>query len=837
MTAVDPSVAAEPKKPAQFFCFRPKVLVVVAVLAVVVAAAMIAISLILIKKHHDHTEKSLTPEEASRELAMQDAQLLARLRLAPYDSCRSLARSLQLYPGSNYGEHVSLSSRYDTGYQPVMLMEPEIMMMALDSAGSSGGATRAAGSSKSADSYSSTNVQVKGIDESDIVKNDGAFIYSVGGSQLVIVRAYPSDERGVVSRTSLRADGVSKRAEVFAAEEALLDADTLLIFSAAQVTHAPTSRRVAAVIAQAWNVTDRAAPRLLAASTIEGSLVTSRLIGGFAYVAISSAAHLSHSPAPMPTDEDVMPLVWHPSILGDAAPVTACDDVSYISDVQPRSLVTLASIALTDPAHAPGTLVSRKTLATGSSWREAAVFASANSVYVATYNSEWKCEPADGSISGCGADEWWCIDRRRLRHTSSWWREECSYSVATYIVAFTVEAGAITQRARGAVPGYLLSQWALDEHAGHLRVAYTRPQGISLSSGARTAQTDNAVDVLAIDDLRLVGRVRGLGQGERIYAMRFIGSRGYMVTFREVDPLYTLDFDEPTKPRVLGELKIPGYSDYLHPIDATTLLGVGKAGNDAGAIRGVKLALFDLSDVFKPSVKGEIELGGSDSHTAVSDDHKALLFDPKSSLLVIPITERVGWQDVKPSGESACEQPPTFHGAKVFTLDEAGFSLRAAIEHSPHRSHTKAFPEGGECACGGCCASTPCASAMIRRSLYIGDDLYTISDGEVRATSLTSFTTGEWGAPLLEREVLVREGACSLEDVPLSWQRVAASGKDIYCNGLYSPCRPADWALRDRECSSNGRRSFEALLNCAVAPCGNMTCVEEVRYNPCSLWF
>ena len=131
-----------------------------------------------------------------------------------------------------------------------------------------------------------------------------------------------------------------------------------------------------------------------------------------------------------------------------------------------------------------------------------------------------------------------------------------------------------------------------------------------------------------------------------------------------------------------GELKIPGYSDYLHPVDATTLLGVGKAGDENGIIRGVKLALFDLTDLTKPVMRASLELGGRSSSTPVSDDHKALLFDPSRSLLVLPITEKVGW---------SCEEQPRFHGAKVFTLDAAGFTLRASIEHGTNRSSTYAF--------------------------------------------------------------------------------------------------------------------------------------------------
>ena len=153
-------------------------------------------------------------------------------------------------------------------------------------------------------------------------------------------------------------------------------------------------------------------------------------------------------------------------------------------------------------------------------------------------------------------------------------------SVATVVAAFTIGVdGSLSLRGVGKVPGYLLSQWAMDEHAGHLRVAYTRTDG---------STTENAVDVLDAASLVRVGRLGGLGRGERIYSVRFAGAVGYMVTFRQVDPLYTLDLSDPAAPAVHGELKIPGYSDYLHPIDSGTLLGVGRAGNEAGALTGAE---------------------------------------------------------------------------------------------------------------------------------------------------------------------------------------------------------------------------------------------------------
>uniref|UniRef100_A0A7S2BRP2 Uncharacterized protein n=1 Tax=Haptolina brevifila TaxID=156173 RepID=A0A7S2BRP2_9EUKA len=756
--------------------------------------------------------------ELDQQLVEADVQLMAHLELEPYDSCGSLVRSMRLYPGENWGRSVRLSARYGDFNGDFMMPEAEDAVMAMSTSDTAGKASAAgAASDATADAFSSTNVQVEGIDEADIVKNDGRFIYSIGGSQLVIIRAYPEELRGVVSRTSLRTGQEGEAAQLFAAEESLLDGDMLLILSAAQLSFG--SREFAAVVSQAWNVSDRASPTLVGSATFEGSLVTARLLSGIAYAAISSNAHLVSSPGPVPLSSDVMPLAWTntASIREEAAPVAACEDVSYMPDVQPRSLLTLTSIALTTPGVRPGDILSQRTVATGSSWREASVYMSFAAIYVATYNSEYVCSTDSGS--SCRDNEWWCIDSRSSKR-AAW--SSCTFSAATYIISFGLSGnGSMAERARGAVPGYLLSQWSLDEFDGYLRVAYTRPQGLTLPSGGVTEQTDNAVDVLDAHTLSRVGRVRGLGGGERIYAMRFAGALGYMVTFRQVDPLYTLDLANPTRPIVLGELKIPGYSDYLHPINDNTLLGIGAAGDDSGVVRGVKLALFDISNLLEPREVGVLELGGRASATLVSDDHRAMLYDPNRQLLVLPITEKNGW---------GCNEPIAFHGAKVFTLTGNGFELRTAIEHGPARSSTQAFPQRSGC------ASQECNSAKIRRSLYVGDDLFTVSDSEVRATSLMSFSS-TWETSLYEPEVLAKEGSCTLNDAPLPWLRVAASGDDIYCSGRYQACRPADTALRNRFCNGDGSRSFEALLSGAIAPCGNFSCADEVVYNPCKIWF
>jgi hypothetical protein len=186
-------------------------------------------------------------------------------------------------------------------------------------------------------------------------------------------------------------------------------------------------------------------------------------------------------------------------------------------------------------------------------------------------------------------------------------------------------------RASGQVPGDLLNQFSLSEDKGMLRAATT---------GSSGSESQSYVTVLATRSGRLekVGQVGGLGRGERIYAVRFIGDRGYVVTFRQTDPLYTLDLADPAHPRVTGELKILGYSSYLHPTGVHELLGVGQDATPEGIRQGTQLSLFDVADPAAPRLLHRRALGTSTS-SDVEYDHHAFLWWAPTRLAVVPVAD------------------------------------------------------------------------------------------------------------------------------------------------------------------------------------------------------
>ncbi|MDH3607445.1 MAG: beta-propeller domain-containing protein, partial [Acidimicrobiia bacterium] len=267
-----------------------------------------------------------------------------------------------------------------------------------------------------------------------------------------------------------------------------------------------------------------------------------------------------------------------------------------------------------------------------------------------------------------------------------------------------------TYRATGKVEGYLLNQFSLSEHDGYLRVA-TTDQAPWWGRGDRSSES--FVRVLEEKDgvLEIVGSVGGLGKGEQIYSVRFMGEVGYVVTFRQTDPLYTIDLSDPANPAVVGELKILGYSAYLHPLSEGLLLGVGQDATEEGRTTGTQVSVFDVSDPANPIRIDQYTMKGA--HSEVEWDHRAFLYWEPTATAVIPV-QRWGWDER--SGKD-----DYFVGAIGLELDtDRGIQEVGTISHS------------GEW------------NGQIRRSIVVGDTVFTISDLGIAGADLTTFDETSW---------------------------------------------------------------------------------------------
>jgi hypothetical protein len=292
----------------------------------------------------------------------------------------------------------------------------------------------------------------------------------------------------------------------------------------------------------------------------------------------------------------------------------------------------------------------------------------------------------------------------------------------TLIHQFSLDAGtAASYVASGEVDGRLLNQFAMSEYNGDLRVATTTDNW-----GQFGDQSESTVYVLRPNgtDLAQISSVSGLGKGEQIHSVRFIDDVGYVVTFRQTDPLYVIDLSDPANPTLQGELKIPGYSAYLHPVGDGLLLGVGQDATLEGRTTGTQLSLFDVSDPTNPQLISSLPIGG---HSDVEWDHKAFLFWEPDGTIVIPVSP--GWGDCGPAETClAKEISGAGGGAIVAALDGRQLTSRGVISHG----------EQGQRGCWN----------PLQRSIVIDDEIVTVGLDQMRFSDRATLATRDavsWG--------------------------------------------------------------------------------------------
>ncbi|MGH2942933.1 MAG: beta-propeller domain-containing protein [Solirubrobacteraceae bacterium] len=506
---------------------------------------------------------------------------------------------------------------------------------------------------RSAPDFSQTNVQEAGVDEPDIVKTDGRTVFAVADGKL-----HALDVGGARPRLA----GTLPLAGSYG-HQLLIRGDRLLVMSGSyggRPIAADVVISASRVVLSEVDISDPAAMKVLRTMTMEGALVDARLTGATARVVVGASPGVIGPLASAPVRRFVPRTVLKSSVSGRTfrRSVVACDDVRHPRRFSGLDLLTVLTIDLDKGLFD----VDRDAIMAGAQ----TVYASTTGLYVASQ----RYVPA---LEGGRA-----VPQRSR----------------TEIHRFDASGpGRTSYASSGSVPGFVLNQYALSQFDGALRVASTDEP--AWFAGRMTSDSESFVTVLAErgSELALLGRAGGLGRGERIYAVRFAGDKGYVVTFRQVDPLYTLDLSKKTDPRVAGELKILGYSAYLHPISDDLLLGVGQDATAQGRTLGTQLSLFDVSDPRRPARRAQAALGSGATSTAEFDPHAFLFWKP-SNLAVIPLSVYGG------GGQ-------TFGGAVGFTIGAASIAEAGRITHPAGADMTYPPPIG--------------------RSLVVGDTLYTVS--------------------------------------------------------------------------------------------------------------
>lgn len=538
------------------------------------------------------------------------------------------------------------------------------------------------GTMEYAASYSTTNVQVEGVDEADFVKNDGKYIYILSGGHLLILDAYPPEKAMILSDVRIRGNPV----------EMFLKDDRLVIFSEVEEEYYITPRSSIVPVpflrgvthAYVYSIRDRSRPELVREINASGRYYDSRMIGDYVYLITSESVQWYLGDPILPYIDDGVKMVVTPDI--------------YYFDIPQRSFVyyTLTAFELKGRAEAKA-----ETFLLGYS---TTLYASRENIYIA-YQREVPPRRWAAIAPAARAVE---LDDG-IPHQGS------------IIHKFGVEGDRITYIGMGEVPGHLLNQFSMDEYGGDLRVATT----VEGWTGNRGFLFNN---VYVLDSgMKTKGRLEYIAPDERIYSTRFVGDRLYMVTFKRIDPFFVIDLSDPAHPGILGELKIPGYSDYLHPYDRNHIIGVGKetVENQWGgvSIDGLKTALFDVSDVNNPKLVDKVEIGEAGTDSEALRDHKAFLFDRRRDLLVIPVRE-VRKVPIPTSTQGAYVQK-IWLGAYVFGVSpERGFTLKGTVAHN---SDASPYLYWG-------------APEAVKRSLYMEDVLYTISSRKIVMSDLKDLT-------------------------------------------------------------------------------------------------
>ena len=539
------------------------------------------------------------------------------------------------------------------------------------------------GSDADSDKHGETNEQVKGVHEADILKTDGQYLYYLrqnnddinSGTFSMVLEIVKVGKDGKMER--LTATNLSKNDPGFTATEMYIYNNYLVVTGTDFVPNPEVQKKQARTGVDytddmayggeqdtkivLYDITDRKAVKRLREFKQQGSLVSSRMIDKYLYI-ISSYYCQSQTGLTKESVKEYVPCTTDDK--GEVSLIPA-GDIAIMPAVAAARYTVACALDITD-AESIGKLA---VLGGGEN-----VYASLENIFVAAMSY------SDESNGG------------------------------TDIMKFSVSGAGIRLKAQGTVKGTILNQFAMDEYDGYFRIATTR--GWSGEQGNNLYILDG--------DLKEAGAVTGLAKGETIRSVRFAGAMGYVVTFRQTDPLFAIDLSNPKAPKVKSALKIPGFSSYMHPLDENTLVGIGTDGDESGRTFGVKLSLFDVTNPEDVKESHKFTIGGDGSSSEAWYTHKAVTYIAEQNLFIIPVQLQIN--NYSGSGMG------TFFGFVAVKVDKkAGFTEVARMTTAVPNADFPGRYQGISHFTGA-------------RSTYIGDTLYAVDGGTILAVSLKNFT-------------------------------------------------------------------------------------------------
>ncbi len=682
-------------------------------------------------------------------------------KFSNYDELKEFIKS------KNSGGSSYYRSRNTRSFQ-----EEDVPVFSQDSFGSTSGLSGSLGSesssAKSSGDYSRTNIQVEGVDEADVIKTDGKYIYLLSKDNLFIIDALPATELKIISTISFD----TRPTEIY------LDGNRLVVIS---VGESPNSTADEEYRRMPWDYSDFTyidifdtsnikEPKKIRNLVFEGYYISSRAIDGKLYL-ISNKDNLD--------EESILPIVFDEKTIltNDCSLSSKCyaPDVYYFNN--DYSYYTLTAINSIDIRNEGNIISSQAYLVSSENFN---IYSSLNNIYL-TYSDianiellfvselikylKPKLDPvtretlekieAENSdnfeklieesidiitdyAENLNEEETALLEMEVMKGAQDFLIRESDNIEKTMIHKLSLNKGLVSYERSASVSGQTLNQFSLDEDEnGNLRIATTNTMiGDFGSDEVDTPSSYSNLFVLS-PSLEIIGSVTKLAENERIYSARFLGKRAYLVTFEIIDPLFVIDLSNPNKPELLGELKVPGYSTYLHPYDENTLIGLGRdtSLSEWGGVvdQGIKLSLLDVKDPTNPRELDSIISGAKGSDSLALYNHKAFLFSKEKNLLLIPAFLR---DLIDENGNKS-----SIGGAMVFSIDNYKFNLRGIIDHSDNGTSSERDYWCGEV----------CYDNTVQRGLYINDVVYTFSNKYLKSNDLKnlqilnslSLTTGD----------------------------------------------------------------------------------------------
>ncbi len=543
--------------------------------------------------------------------------------------------------------------------------------------------------------YSTTNIQVENVDEADITKTDGDYIYSISENQVIITNVQNPEQPKIETKIQSRDNAYP--------EDLMLYNNKLVVISTKYNSRGSDGNDT---VVEIYNIENKENAKLEKSYKLLESYYTSRCIGSKLYVIASGNLR---------KEDNKIVTYYHENYSKKEIKLS---DIKYLKDIKNKKQTLISMVDLDD--------ISKDVNVSSYLIDISNAYVSQKSLYLLNdrYNYSNNSEKKEMIKKMFGL--------KGILGLIDYESNNSDYSVSvTDIYKFNFkEDGTIEYNCKNNIEGKTINQYSLDEYQGNLRIATYNNKGSQVT--------------VFNDKLKILGKTDYLAKGEKMYSTRFIGSKAYLVTYKTIDPLFVIDLSDSSSPKVLGKLKIPGYSTYLHPYDETHIIGIGmeteekinrnssgKVVSTSSKIVGMKMALFDVSDVENPVQVSNTIIGNKNTTSSILTNPKALLFSKEKELIAIPVNnysedfEVTNNSNTYESAISAYKNSSKSYigeGYAVFKINlKDGFVKKGIITHEKQKKNLKNYYS---------------YNSKLLRGMYIENNLYTVSEEMLKVNSI-----------------------------------------------------------------------------------------------------